>query len=91
MRLNVSFVGAKSIRLVIIDVAGKGSDSISSHNENVCAIPSPKSGTYTAIYKSGAVEPEYRGIFEQLRIELVAVCEIWRCVEDFGRYLSAGS
>lgn len=45
---------------------------------------------YDAIYKSEEVEPEYRPIFEQLRVEFGATCEIWRRVEDFGRWLSAG-
>lgn len=45
---------------------------------------------YEAIYKSEDVAPEFRPIFEQLCTEFGTTCQIWRRVEDFGRWLSAG-
>lgn len=43
-----------------------------------------------SIYKSEEVEPEFQPIFEQLCTEFGGTCQIWRRVEDFGRWLSAG-
>lgn len=43
-----------------------------------------------AIYKSEDVAPEFQPIFEQLRTEFGATYQIWRRVEDFDRWLSAG-
>lgn len=45
---------------------------------------------YDAIYKSEEVEPEFHPIFEQLCTEFGSKYQIWRRVEDFGRWLIAG-
>ncbi len=45
---------------------------------------------YDAIYKSEDVDPEFQPIFEQLCTEFASKYQIWRRVEDFGRWLSAG-
>jgi len=42
-----------------------------------------------AIYKSEEVTPEFQPIFAQLATEFGGTYEIWRRVEDFGRWLSA--
>ena len=45
---------------------------------------------YDVIYKSEDVDTEFQPIFQQLCTEFAGKYEIWRRVENFGRWLSAG-
>lgn len=43
-----------------------------------------------SLYRKSDVDPQLQPIFEHAKKKFVDIYEIWRCVEDFGRYECMG-